>query len=76
MRWGEAALLVLLFVLFAAWWVAGTHRVWATRVLWTVSAALVAVAAGGLWLGVTRGQPPGQAYVPARVQDGRIVGGS
>ncbi len=76
MRWGEAALLLLPFVLFAAWRVAGSHRVWATRVLWTLVTALVVVAAGGLWLGVTRGQSPGQTYVPARVQDGRIVGGS
>ena len=75
MRWGEAALLALPFVLFAAWRVAETHRVWATRVLWTAVAALVVVAAGGLWLGVTRGQSPNQGYVPARVQDGRIVGG-
>lgn len=75
MRWSEAALLVLPFVLFAAWRVAGTHRVWATRVLWAVVAALVGVAAGGVWLGVSRGEPPGRSYVPAHVQDGRIVGG-
>ena len=75
MRWSEAALLVLPFVLFAAWRAAGKHQVWATRVLWTVTGVLVAVAAAGLWLGVTGGQPPGQAYVPARLQDGRIVGG-
>lgn len=75
MRWGEMALLLLPFLLFAAWRMAGRNRKWATRVLWTAVAALVAVAVGGLWLGITRGQSPHQRYVPARVQDGRIVGG-
>jgi len=74
-RWSEAALVALPFVLFAAWRLAGTDRRWTRALLWVVVCGLVLVAGSGMWLAISRGRTPDTPYVPARVINGRIVGG-
>jgi hypothetical protein len=74
-RFAEIALLALPLVVFVAWRllapVAGPPRV-----LVVATAATVAVMVGvllGFWY--VEAEPPGTGYVPAQLQDGRIVPG-
>jgi hypothetical protein len=73
MRWAEIGLFLMPFVLFAAWRLAAiTAR---PSVLWLAVVAVVLFAAGTLWLGLSRRLAPGERYVPAQMQGGRIVPG-
>ena len=75
MRFAEIALLAVPFVVFVAWRLlaptAGPPRV----LVIAVSATVVVMA--GLLLGFwyEEAEPPGTGYVPAQLQDGRIVPG-
>jgi len=74
MRWAELALFLVPFALYAAWRVAAaTVRM---ALVWgAVAAALALFAAGVIWLDIARRGGPHEAYVPARIEDGRIVPG-
>ncbi len=75
MRFAEIALLAVPFVVFVAWRLlapsAGPPKVLVVAVTATV------VAMAGLLLGLwyEDAEPPGTGYVPAQLQDGRIVPG-
>lgn len=73
MRFAEIALLALPFVVFVAWRllapVAGPPRTLVIAV-----AATVVIMAGlllGFWY--EQAEPPGTGYVPAQLEDGRVV---
>ncbi len=78
----EVALFVLPFVLYALY-------LWATRagmldrqawtkpvVAWLTIASLVLVIASFLLIAQFSGAPPGSTYVPAHIEDGRLVPGT
>jgi hypothetical protein len=73
-RLTELLLFLMPFVAFAAWRLplgSGPSRL----ALAGTACALLLLAAILLWLNQERASPPGTAYVPARLQDGRIVPG-
>jgi hypothetical protein len=73
MRWAELALFLVPFALFAAWRLAAvTAR---PQLVWGTLAIVFVLAAGTVWLGLSRRMDAGTAYVPARVEDGQIVPG-
>jgi len=74
-RFAEIALLALPFVVFVAWRLLAPTA-GPPKVLVVAVAATVVVMAGlllGLWY--EEAEPPGTGYVPAQLQDGRIVPG-
>jgi hypothetical protein len=75
LRLTELVLFLAPFVAFLAWRLtAGSGG--PPRVVLIGAACALALLAGMLaWLGRERSFPPGTAYVPAELQDGRIVPG-
>jgi hypothetical protein len=75
LRLVELVLFLAPFVIFALWRIVGTDGGPSVQVV--VAAVLVlAVLAGSLfWLSVHHALPPGTAYQPARLEDGRIISG-
>ena len=79
LRFVELALFLSPFVFFAIWRAVGTDGGPSMRLV--VSARAVhehgaALLAGTLvWLSLDQALPPGTAYAPARLEDGRIVAG-
>lgn len=72
MRLAEVALFLAPFLLFALWWHLGARsRLAAGAVLGVVLVLLATLA----WLALGTGLPRGEGYVPARLQDGRIISG-
>ena len=77
----EAAIFLIPFILYAAYLAitraALTHRAsWPFRVVaWLLIAALALVIISLLLLVHYSGAPPGATYVPAHVEDGRLVPG-
>jgi hypothetical protein len=74
-RFAEIALLALPFLVFVAWRLLAPTA-GPPRVLVVAVTATVVVMAGlllGLWY--EEAEPPGTGYVPAQLQDGRIVPG-
>jgi hypothetical protein len=73
LRFAEIALLALPFVVFVAWRVlapaAGPPKV----LVVAVTATVVAMAGLVLGLWYEEAEPPGAGYVPAQLQDGRIL---
>ena len=70
----EAGALALPFVLYALWLRLGGRHLTPSR--GTLVLALVGIAcmlAGGLYYGLSRSLDRGERYVPARIEDGRIV---
>jgi quinol-cytochrome oxidoreductase complex cytochrome b subunit len=78
----ELVLFVLPFLVYAAY-------LWATRagvlhpeswplstLMWLTIAALLLIAGSFIVLAQWGGEPPGSAYVPAHVEDGRLVPGT
>jgi len=75
-RFAEIALLALPFVVFVAWRVLAPSSGGPPRILAiAVTAAVVAMAGLLLVLWYEEAEPPGAGYVPARIEDGRIVPG-
>jgi hypothetical protein len=74
-RFAEIALLALPFVVFVAWRLlaptAGPPKV----LVISVTATVMVMAGLLLGLGYEEAEPPGAGYVPARLQDGRVVPG-
>ena len=73
MRWAELGLFASPFLLYAAWRLAAARA--QPAIVWGVAALVACLAAGTVWYGLTRRLPPGERYVPAQIQDGRIVPG-
>ena len=73
MRWAELGLFLSPFLLYAAWRLAAARA--QPALLWGAVALVACLAAGTLWYGLTRRLPPGSTYVPAQLEDGRIVPG-
>jgi hypothetical protein len=77
----EAAIFLIPFVLYAAFLIASRsamlHRAsWPLHVVgWLVLAALTLVLASLLLLVHYSGAPPGSTYVPAHIENGRLVPG-
>ena len=71
-RLTELLLFLAPFGLAALWWALGTRSRW---VVWVALAAVLGLAAGTAWFGFTAGLPRGTRYVPAHLQDGRIIAG-
>ncbi len=72
LRLSEILLFLAPFGLVTLWWVLGTRSPW---LVWAALAMVLALAAGTAWLGIEGGLPRGARYVPARLQNGRIVAG-
>jgi hypothetical protein len=76
MRFLEIILFLSPFVVFAAWRMTATVSGGPSPRLIAASAALlVLLLAALLWFHREGALPPGTAYVPATIQDGRIVPG-
>ena len=73
MRWAELALFLSPFVLYAAWRLAAARA--QPALLWGAVAAVTVVATATLWFGLARRLERGETYVPAQLEDGRIVPG-
>ena len=73
MRWAELALFLSPFALYAAWRIAAARA--QPAVLWAAVGAVALLAAGTIWFGLSRRLERGETYVPARIEDGRIVPG-
>ena len=73
MRWAELALFLSPFVLYAAWRLAAARA--QPALLWGAVAAVTVLATATLWFGVARRLERGETYVPAQLEDGRIVPG-
>ena len=74
MRFVEIALFLAPFVIFAAWRMTATvSGAPSPRVLAASAALLVVLLVALLWLHQEGALPPGTTYVPARLEDGRIV---
>ena len=75
LRLVEVALFLSPFVFFAIWRAVGTAGGPSIPVV-AAAACVLAVLAGALvWLSLHQALPPGTAYAPARLEDGKIVAG-
>src|SRR5579859_5144781 len=70
MRWAELALFLVPFALYAAWRLAAVLA--RPALVWAALAAALALAGGTVWLGLSWRADPTLAYVPARIEDGKI----
>jgi hypothetical protein len=71
LRGAEFGLFLLPFALYGVWLVLG--RQLSARFMWIGLTSVGVLSAGVLWYGLTRGLPAGERYVPAHVENGRIV---
>jgi hypothetical protein len=74
LRLVEMALFVAPFAVFAVWRLVAVDGP-STRVLLTAACVLAALAGALIWLSQDEALPPGSTYVPARLQDGKVVAG-
>ena len=74
-RLTEIGLFLLPFSLFVALRLAARRGVPFAAVLASTLLGLMLLLAGLWWFGVDRAIPPGQPYVPAAVQAGRVTDG-
>ena len=69
----EIALFLMPTALYVAWLCAGNHTPrWA---VWVTLGATAALATGIIRFGITNAIAPDATYVPAHIEDGRIVPG-
>ena len=73
LRLAEIGLFLLPFAMYALWRVLGARST--PFVLWGTLACVLALAGITAWYGLSRALPRGEAYVPARLEDGHIVPG-
>jgi len=74
MRWAEIGLFLAPLALYLAWRLAAAGQMRPAALLAVV--AMVALLAGGtVWLGLAGRMDPRAAYVPAHMQDGKLVPG-
>lgn len=73
MRWAEAGLFLAPFLLYAAW---RLSALWARpSLVWGTAALVALLVIVTVWVGLSRRLDRGETYVPARLQDGRVVPG-
>lgn len=75
LRFAELALYLSPLLLFALWRVTAYAGWPSSRVVAASFACLLLVLVALLWFSREGALPPGATYVPARLQDGRIVPG-
>jgi hypothetical protein len=75
LRLSELALFLSPLLLFFVWRFAVARGIPSPAVVAVAAGALLALLGGLLWFSTNRALPPGAAYVPAQLQDGRIVPG-
>lgn len=73
LRFAEIGLFLAPFVLYAAWRVLGARAT--GGLIWGGAAVIVLLVASTIWFGLEHSMPAGTRYVPAQMQDGRIVSG-
>jgi hypothetical protein len=73
LRFAEFGLFLVPFALYVAWRVLGAR---ASFRLVCIAAAMLALMLGAVvWYGLDTGLGPGATYVPAHIENGRIVPG-
>ena len=75
LRLVELALFLSPFVFFAIWRAVGTDGGPSMRLVVAAACVLALLAGTLVWLSLHQALPPGTAYAPARLEDGRIVAG-
>ena len=71
LRFTEFGLFLVPFVLYLVWRLMGPRTPpWAT---WLALFAVVVLAGGAFWYGLAERVPGGETYVPARIENGKIV---
>ena len=75
LRLSELALFVSPFLLFGVWRLAAVYGFPSGTAVVLAAGALLVMVAALMWFGEERALPPGAAYVPARLEHGRIVPG-
>jgi hypothetical protein len=75
LRLSELALFLSPFILFGVWRFALAWGLPSTRVVAAVAGVLVLMVGTMMWLAADRALPPGTVYVPAHLENGRIVPG-
>ncbi|HXA24982.1 MAG TPA: DUF6111 family protein [Acetobacteraceae bacterium] len=75
LRLVEIALFLSPFVFFAIWRAVGTDGGPSVRVVAAAACVLALLAGTLVWLSLHQALPPGTAYAPAHLEDGRIVSG-
>jgi Family of unknown function (DUF6111) len=73
MRFVEIVLFLAPFIVFAAWRMTSPLADLSPRLITASAALLVLLLVTLLWLHQEGAVPPGQVYVPATLQDGRVV---
>jgi hypothetical protein len=73
MRFIEIVLFLAPFIVFAAWRMTTPLADLSPRLIAASAALLVLLFAALLWLHREGAVPPGETYVPATLQDGRVV---
>lgn len=73
MRWAELGLFLTPFLLYAAWRVAAARA--RPEIVWLTVGAVALLAAITVWIGVSHRLDTGERYVPARLENGRVVPG-
>jgi hypothetical protein len=73
MRWAEILLFFTPFILFAAWRVSVAYA--RPSLAWGALGAALVLVGGTVVFGLERRVPGVDAYVPARIVDGKIVPG-
>ena len=73
LRLVEIGLFLSPFALYALWLLVG--RRFSARFMWIAVGCLATLSAATIWYGLTRSLPPQDRYVPARIENGRIVQG-
>jgi hypothetical protein len=75
LRLVELALFLSPFVFFAVWRAVGTDGGPSVKVVLAAACVLALLAGTLVWLSLHQALPPGTAYAPAHLEDGRIVSG-
>ena len=75
LRFGELALFLSPFILFAVWRLAVARGYPTPAVVTAAACALLVIVGVLLWYTRETALPPGEAYVPARLENGHIVPG-
>jgi hypothetical protein len=75
LRLSEFALFVSPFLLFGVWRLAAAYGFPSATAVVLAAGALLVMLAALMWIGEERALPPGAGYVPARLENGRIVPG-
>ncbi len=75
LRLSEIALFAAPFLLFGVWRLAAVYGFPSAAAVVVAAGALLVMLGALIWFGEERALPPGAAYVPARLENGRIVPG-